>query len=168
MPRRPLTPCRTATPAASLCAPQLVWNCCFGSDLITYRHIPGPMPVPVIGNLWFPGIRHKKMLFNAYSEWREKYGKMYRWFCGAQCLIVVAGAWRTAGARCTCSARSGGGTQGARQRMMAGRRQILRGAVPPEQRRGRLRTAARQPASILSAPDRSCSLLGAVTTRALG
>jgi hypothetical protein len=66
--------------------------------MITYRHIPGPIPVPVIGNLWIPGIKHKKMLFNAYAEWREKYGKMYRWFCGAQCVIVVAGA-RTAGRR---------------------------------------------------------------------
>jgi hypothetical protein len=61
-------------------------------NLVRMRKLPGPVPWPLFGNLYTVGPKHKKLLFNAYSEWRHKYGKIYKWFAGMDCFVVVSGA----------------------------------------------------------------------------
>ena len=73
-------------------------------DRIKYHYIPGPIGIPAFGNLLTVSLKHKKLLFNAYDEWRQKYGKVYKWFCGQETYVVIAGAPRSFG-----SARLGNG-----------------------------------------------------------
>jgi len=52
-----------------------------------FRHIPGPSPEFIIGNLAeLKGRNH----WEVCSTWSEKYGKLYRWFNGRKAVVTIS------------------------------------------------------------------------------
>lgn len=82
-------------------SPQLVWQMLQITDRIKYRHIPSDTPLPLLGNLWTVGGwgGHKRILWNAYSEWRGRHGKVFKWISAQQTFVVFAGEARGLRAR---------------------------------------------------------------------
>jgi hypothetical protein len=71
---------------------QLLCQVFMVADRLKFRHIPGPAIVPLFGNLLTVAPKHGKMLMNAYTEWRGRYGKVFKWHCGQETYVVMAGA----------------------------------------------------------------------------
>merc|ERR1711934_733401 len=57
------------------------------SDLTRYLHVPGPMPVPVIGTMWRTGGGQN--LHETYVALERKYGRVFKLFYANKCVIVV-------------------------------------------------------------------------------
>ena len=55
-------------------------------DLWRYRHVPGPLPVPVIGTMWRTGGQN---LHRTYLALERKYGRVFKLFYANKCVIVV-------------------------------------------------------------------------------
>ena len=51
-----------------------------------YRHIPGPMPMPFIGNI--PCVMTGNFHEN-YDQWHRQYGCIFKRFLGTHCIIVL-------------------------------------------------------------------------------
>jgi len=57
---------------------KMLWN------LWRYRHFPGPMPLPLVGNI----SKKTKALHEQYVVWERKYGKTFKWFMGNNVVLV--------------------------------------------------------------------------------
>jgi hypothetical protein len=38
--------------------------------------------------------KYDMLLFYAFRDWKAKYGKVFKWFWGPQCVITISGACR--------------------------------------------------------------------------
>uniref|UniRef100_A0A7S2SZF5 Cytochrome P450 n=1 Tax=Chloropicon primus TaxID=1764295 RepID=A0A7S2SZF5_9CHLO len=81
-----LTPERSVTLRALACAALLTvyWHHKMLWNLWRYRHFPGPMPLPLVGNI----SKKTKALHEQYVVWERKYGKTFKWFMGNNVVLV--------------------------------------------------------------------------------
>jgi hypothetical protein len=124
--------------------PQLLYQSFFVRDLIKYRAIPGDTPVPLLGNLLYVGPHHQQLAYNAYAAWRAKYGPVFKWFCGQECIVVVSGA-DVGGAPCL-----GGSAAACRAARMRGLPRPARGQRAASGRAGQKHTHTSNPAFLTS------------------
>ena len=58
------------------------------ASLWRYRDIPGPLPLPVVGNLL--SLVMNPNIHEVYSDWEAKFGKKFKWFMGTGVVIVLS------------------------------------------------------------------------------
>ena len=101
---------------------QVAWQGFYVYDRIKYRHIPGPAPSWLAGHIPIIMKKYDMLLFYAFRDWKAKYGRVFKWFWGPQCVITISGAcvcrrlWRArrSAARIGRSSRGGGRASGRR------------------------------------------------------
>lgn len=70
---------------------QILWQALFIYDRIKYKHIPGPPPTPMVGNLHTVGWDDDKKAWITFARWRKQYGSVFKWFIGQHVGVVTAG-----------------------------------------------------------------------------
>ena len=80
----------TSASGLSLPAAQLLADLVFNISLRwKFRHIRGPFPQPLLGNL--AELRKLGGVHLAHTAWSEKYGKAFRMFLGRTGVVVLTG-----------------------------------------------------------------------------